>query len=205
MIIDYKHKYQKYKKKYLQLKQEMDFFVIHMTKDKSNIYSILDSGILSLGKDVPPEIRNLWRDDEGQPYVFGNIYFKDLKNIEVVPNFTFIFSSKIFDDFDVGFNELWQGAITDKTIMLYKDDSKEIRAKKMKRIRSFLKKPFLLGDTVPIAGVSKHELVIDEPIDLQKYLIAVICDSCDLSKYQEKYKHTQFITTEEMYNNFFNK
>ena len=183
----------------------MDFFVIHMTKDKSNIYSILDSGILSLGKDVPPEIRNLWRDDEGQPYVFGNIYFKDLKNIEVVPNFTFIFSSKIFDDFDVGFNELWQGAITDKTIMLYKDDSKEIRAKKMKRIRSFLKKPFLLGDTVPIAGVSKHELVIDEPIDLQKYLIAVICDSCDLSKYQEKYKHTQFITTEEMYNNFFNK
>ena len=106
---NYKDKYRKYKKKYLELKGRINnnFYIVHRTKDSSNVDAILDSGILLPGEKVPYERRYLWKaaseeEDCPQKFIYGNIYFKDLKNIKINDN-SLVFNSKILEDYDIGY------------------------------------------------------------------------------------------------------
>lgn len=52
MIDKYYAKYQKYKKKYMKLKEKDNFYFVHDTLNLNNILSILKDGYVYPGKDI---------------------------------------------------------------------------------------------------------------------------------------------------------
>lgn len=178
----YFHKYMKYKKKYNDLKKTTNkypFYLIHQT-DSDNFKKILKSGLIKKGSDIAPEYRH---GAKALNYVFTSINFEDLNNISNFSSNAFIINPNILNDFDAGFNIGWFQGPTTETVYFNKDDSINERNQKMKLIRDQLKKVMNDQDKGKsmrvLDGWMDNEVIFSNEIDLNKYLIGVVCLDCD--------------------------
>ena len=187
----YKHKYIKYKKKYIQLKKLLDipydFYFIHSTMCYNNLLDILKTGILYPGKFVKPEQRQYCGEETESDYIFMNIYFEDISNIEFTYDYTLIFHPKIMMENGFIFNRGWAGK-NENSIEIFSNDNNNITNKKIKSIHDFLKDPELpaiIKEKSP--GTHHHEILFDHPINLDNgNLIGIICNYCDESIFDWK-------------------
>ncbi|XWV25376.1 hypothetical protein QJ856_gp0388 [Tupanvirus deep ocean] len=201
----YKHKYVKYKTKYLNLKKEINknqfehnFYFLHSTTRFENLLDVLKTGVLYPGKYVKRKQRVHYGPDPSE-YLYANIYFDDIKNIKKnFFNFTLLLHPKIMNENGFFFNKGWQkhpyrgpdivreDAITKKPVKypqtgieIFGDDSQQEVNQKLKKIHDFLENPDLpqvfLG-----SEILEHEVLFDHPINLSdNNLIGVICYNCD--------------------------
>ena len=212
----YKYKYIKYKTKYLNLKKKMNtklynFYFIHSTTIFQNLLDILRTGILFPGKYLTLEQRKLYG-EEPSDYVYANIYFEDIKNIEYTLDYTLILHPKIMDVDGFFFNIGWQKFPLKKSeilaiessnnstikypqtgIEISANDSPEIVNQKLKEIHDFLKNLKLPEILLSSPGIMHHEILFDHPINLSNSnLIGIICNYCDSSTWDWE-THTKLI------------
>jgi hypothetical protein len=176
--MNYYDKYQKYKKKYMYLKNsKYDFYLVHDTRFE-NLELILKSGKIKLGKNVPEEKRK-YCGDHPSDYIFTSIFFEDIKNLSHLGDFNLILHPKIVFEQKNTFNKGWEGGPSNNGISLSKKDSHEITNKKLEEIRKFLKNPTLPEKLKNFNSFLHHEVVFEEPIDIYGNLLAIECNSCD--------------------------
>lgn len=209
----YKKKYEKYKNKYMNLKQQMksecdvhNYYFIHSTTDYNNLKDILESGIIYPGKYLRKDQQKLTIDSE---FVYANLYFEDLNNIPNLPNFGLLIHPKILYENGMYFHKGWtcdcvniiytirrnpngtgpkEGDIHIKTTNTPKQISK-----KFKQIREFIRNPLSLPKIIQnFPGTHHHEVYFNHPIKLDgENLIGIICNYCDKAEYNfetwEKY------------------
>ena len=189
-MIDYKQKYLKYKTKYNNLKN--NFYFIHNTSSIKTLISILKKGKILLGSDVKEDER---KHSGGKPmdYIFGHIYFEDLKNLSNTQDFAIILHPKIIKKYDIIFNKGWQAGPGDpkykRSIQLLKSDDVNTRNIKITQIRKFLKNPHADPNIsyIPPNEFLQHEVVFDKPILLKDNIIGIICLLCDTVDDRKKY------------------
>lgn len=70
------------------------------------------------------------------------------------------------------FSKGWSG-VTDKSIYLHESDKLEDKYKKISEIKEYLKNPSFYPFRT--SGWLEHEIMIDRPIPLDKYLISINC------------------------------
>ena len=179
------YKYKKYKTKYLNLKktinQKYSFYFIHSTTVYQNLLDILKIGILYPGKYLLPEQRKLYG-EEPSDYVFMNIYFDDIGNIESSRSYALLFHPKIMYEDGFYFNKGWKTTPVNESVHISKTDDQYEINQKIKSIHDFLENPSLPQKIKEFHGSLHHEILFDHPISLSNgNLIGIICDYCDSS------------------------
>lgn len=179
--MDYYHKYTKYKTKYRTLKNSNNnsnnnTYILHSPLQFENLVGILNDSVIKLGKDVPKRLRNLSADVD-QPYIFGRFYFKDIPKTHIKWN-VLIFDKSIMSDYDIAFNLGWHASINDKSLMFYHNDSDTIRNKKIKYVKKLINNS--INDTE--IDVMDHEILFQKPINIKKYLKAIVFRTNNKSK-----------------------
>nr|WBF71210.1 hypothetical protein [Megavirus caiporensis] len=195
----YKKKYEKYKKKYMNLKQQMksecdiyNYYFIHSTTDYNNLKDILESGIIYPGKYLKRDQQKLTVDSE---FVYANIYFEDLNNIPNLPDFGLLIHPKILYENGMYFHKGWTGP-KEGDIHIKTTNTPIQISKKLKQIREFIKNPLSLPKIIQnFPGTHHHEVYFDHPIKLNsENLIGIVCNYCDKAEYNfetwEKYQDT---------------
>ena len=111
--MSYNKQYLRCKTKYLELKNNLDgnsnkngYYIIHRTKNVDNLFKILKDDIMKRVKDVEKKRRHLGGPDPSD-YVYGNIYFDDIKNIPSLGAITLIFHPDIINKYGTIFYRLW--------------------------------------------------------------------------------------------------
>lgn len=179
--VNFYQKYQKYRQKYINLKNSIkydevamigganyDFFFMHGTKNIENLLSILDDEYIFPGKDVDEKYRFLSGPETKSDDIYLSIYFKDIDNIKYFLGITLILDSKLTHDRDLIFQEGWYGG---NPVYLSKNDNKKIFNKKIKHIHDFLENPITVPKKIrEFAGLMDHQILTSEPISLKKYL-----------------------------------
>lgn len=196
----YYNKYLKYKIKYIDLKltkkfeyvqsiknnflyggTKYDFFFIHATKNFSNLISILNNGYLYPGKYISRKHRFLGGPEIGSEYIYMNMYFKDLDNIQHVFGISLLLSPKMIYNKDMIFHEGWYGG---NPLYLYKNDSKKSIDKKIEKIHKFLKNPESLHENLRY-GFMNHQILTSDPISIQDNLIGIAINIHDIDLHKK--------------------
>lgn len=130
---------------------------------------------------------------ESLDYIYGHIYFEDLKNLSS-GWIRFIINPKNMFDQGFIFNKNWVTYHNIYSIHIKKTDSIPT-IKKLNKIRQIIKNP---ESWLP--EIMQHEILFDKEIDLTKYLLAIICNCSDdeINKIKsiikdKPYKNTSFI------------
>jgi hypothetical protein len=201
-MIDYYGKYIKYYEKYNNLKRSMknvekytfnDFLIIHeaFSMEKNgfdNLVKILEDGYIKLGKDVELKYRKLGGDENKADHIFSLIYVDEVKDIMHTANFGLIIDPKILYERNFYFNRGWQGCVIDKSvkgtivkksIIGLKIDTDNKINKKINRILKYIKHPTGVPEIFKKCHFSNHELLFDEKIPLDEYVIGISCTGCD--------------------------
>lgn len=220
----YYAKYLKYKRKYVEAKKAKEakrtskklimnqnggknaddlggFYVIHNPFNPSNLISILEDGYIYPGKMIKAE-RRIYGGQEPLDYVYGNIYFDDLKNLDILSPIIIILKPIVMYKHNVYFNRGWFMSPSTDSISIKKYDSKKETNRKLKQIKEYVANPTYYKDS-PIAdsftGVLAHELLFDSKISLKHNLLGVVFRGFDdrltqqvRSIMSEKYKAAKF-------------
>lgn len=176
----YHNKYIKYKSKYISLigGYKKNFYFIHGTKSIASLYKILKDGKIELGKNVPVKYKKLGGDEELE-YIYAHIYFEDLNNLTHMQDYSLIMSSDIIKQYGVCFNKGWTVGPTENSIIIYKKDDDITITKKINMMKKFIKNPSSLPQKIVEFGpFMHHEILFDEPIVLNKYLLGIVCLKC---------------------------
>ncbi len=186
--MDYFDKYLKYKKKYINLKNNKiklnkKFYITHKTRC-SSILSIINDGFIKAGIDLPKKfIVDNWNID----HIFANIIFDDFIPQRYLGLCTLILNPQIIQDFNIGVYKTWSDADRDLIEKFKKNDSQENINKKLDSIFNFFKKDKFIKENQDT--LLNHQLVISEPIDIKKYLYGIhftsTCEDNDI-KNQKK-------------------
>ncbi len=201
----YKSKYLKYKHKYLNLKniinsqhkqndmfggtksKNKQFYLVHSTSSLNNLLSILDTGIIKLGKDVPKTYKKTL---EKNPFIYANIIFDNLINDHTkYLDFTIILDPKILLDYDVKVNDGWNGT---HFVDLNKSDLKKLNQldqldQLYQLVNNFVNKTKLqINKNMVSNPIYSHEVIFTKPINLSKYIIGVTCNDC-VDSYPERF------------------
>lgn len=159
-----------------------NFYFVQDTHRLENLISILNDGEIKLGKDVDEKCRK-WTGEQPKDYIYTNIYFEDLKNMENTGHFAFILHPKIVNDRNWWFNKNWLSAPSSDekyTITFNKNDSNKIHKQQLRKIKKFLKNPSSLPDIVQTSpGQCHHEILFDKPISVKNYMIGIVCSHCN--------------------------
>lgn len=194
-IMDSSYKYIKYKTSSYSLNggYKKNFYFIHGTKNIMTLLSILKDGDIKLGKDVPKQYRKL-SGDQPLEYIYNHIYFEDLKNLTHLQDYSLIISPDIIKDYGICFNKGWQVGPTKDSIIIEKDNDNKTIATKLKEIRKFIKNPTLPQKIIEFSPFLHHEVLFDKPIQLDKYLLGIMCLKCDNDP---KFNHIEKIIKEK--------
>lgn len=175
--MDYFTQYIKYKSKYTRLKRNMNneynFYFVHMTKNFKNFKNIIKDGKIKLGCDIPVEDKFLCGDVD-HPYIYFNINFNDLDNLDYFQDFSFIIKPEIINTQSIEFFGGW-GLL--KITEIHPEDSQSDKIKKINKIKKFVSNPYEYGLPENVLDFSKfmqHEVRFTNPIDLHKYLYGVV-------------------------------
>lgn len=193
-MTNYYDKYIKYKTKYLNLLDKngsshnsspnscggsiktYDYYFIHGTKNFSNLRSILKSGMLHIGKDVPKKRRFLCGDMPSN-YVYANIYFEELLNLSHMRDFSIILHPKLLKEYGIIFNKGWTN-ICDP-IVISKNEMQYSVQDKINKIKKFISDPHELPIMLrESSGLMLHEVLFDRKIPLENNILAIVCNSC---------------------------
>lgn len=209
----YKHKYLKYKYKYIQLEHQYQvggkkekFYFVHFTKDINSILKILKDGYIHPGKKVPKKYR-YFGDPDGMEDIYANIYFEDLDNLHYLPNYSLIINPDIIKTHNIVFHKGWGGGLFGKTITIKKNQQSKTKNKKIKEIKDWLKNiPRAKNITdhqykfIKKKGMYQQEALFDESINVDNYVIGIICVDQNknkvkkLNKLLQKYPDIKLIT-----------
>ncbi|MBA43138.1 MAG: hypothetical protein CMF62_03900 [Magnetococcales bacterium] len=170
-----------------------DFLIIHeaFSMEKNGfdtLVKILEDKYIKLGKDVEPKYRKLGGEENEGEHIFSLIYVDEVKDKMHTANFGLIIDPKILYERNFYFNRGWQGCIMEKSIkgtivkksiMGLKTDSDYKINKKINKILKYIKHPTGVPEIFKRCHFSNHELLFDEKIPLDKYVIGITCTGCD--------------------------
>lgn len=196
-------KYKKYKKKYIELKQQLNnnYYLIHGT-DLPHMEKILKQGYILSGKYLSDDEIRLggW---EKLPYVYCSIYFDDIKNLPHAFGYSLIINPIIIKECGIIFNDGWQVHPGDNSIQIKPHD--DDYDKKMIMIKNSIKKP--KGFKINLPEIMRHEVLIKDKIDVHKYVIGLLLPGMDeqtdmIQKIldENKYKNIKIFTTANLPN-----
>jgi hypothetical protein len=216
-------KYIYYKNKYLELKRtnntntktntndiyndnnrKYDFYIYHSMSYQlkgvsypidRKIISVLNSGYIDVGSNVKKSYRT---HSGGEPmdYIFGNIYFPDIKNLSFLwGDGGVILHPDLIYDRGVIFNKGWQAgpfSVKNNGFIIDKNDDYKTKRRSLMKIKKWLK---IRKDTNEklnelLADLMLHEVVFDKKIPI-KYIVGIICSNCpdkDVNKIKRKLK-----------------
>jgi len=202
--LKYKNKYLKYKNKYQKLKMtelkmtkqyqinKYNFVFTHMTKNFNNLKNIIKSGYIKLGSDIPIKDKFL-SGCEDEPFVFSNIYFDDLDNLEFFNDLSLIIKPEIIENQQIIFIGGW-GNI--EVLQILPSDDIQLKQEKILRIKNYITEPYGLPDIVLNSPKSRqHEVRFTEPIDIHKYLEGISIYYSDQDELNEKFQKIKKILT----------
>lgn len=139
-----------------------------------NIENVLKTGILYANKYIPEE-RRRFAGGEELPYVYTNIYFRDIKNISLGMGITLIFDSKIIYSQGLIFNDGWMVHPTNDSIYLNPEDGKAEINKKLKLIKNRIIHRMKTSKSIDIMH---HEALFIGRIILENNLTGILCPEC---------------------------
>lgn len=176
-----------YKKLLAQLggKTKEKFLIIHNTNNESNLFDILNDGILKPLNELDSSKGQLGKNKDSN-LIYTITYFYDLKNLTHLWDYCLIFSSDLFYDYNTWFNNSWQGGILKSSLT----------TKNINKIKQRIKNPKVnkkLQNLIKDSHLN-HELIFNKNIPLDKYLIGVICNECD-KKHLQKLTNVPIFTT----------
>lgn len=180
------HKYYKYKTKYLKLKRanndvEYNFYFIHSTTNFNNLLDILKTGVLYPGKYLRPDQRKFCGEECESEYIYTNIYFEDIKNIDYVRSYSLLLHPQIMLDNGFYFNKGWIVAPTSTSIHVDNKDTMD-NEQKITQIKEFLVNPVNIPEIMKAKpGLYTHEVLFDHHINLDKNLVGIVCRYCNES------------------------
>ena len=171
--------YNRYKKRYIRLKrQALSFYIIHATRSLSAIERIVKEGTLRRGSELPEDSREFGA-GQSMPYVFGQMYFTDLRNLERFIDNTLILDGSITDNYTLYFNKGWHGYM-DADYVLYKGESMSQKVEELLKIREFLKNPDSIPEKIrEFGGHLVHEVLFEENLYIKPYLRGILCYGCN--------------------------
>lgn len=181
--IKYKSKYKKLKKSMCVAYPEYNFNFLHTTKDFKNLENILKEGLIKLGSDIPLEDKYL-SGYENEPYIFANIYFKDLDNLEWFNDLSLIIKPDIMD-----FQQLMMiGGWGNKEIgIINPSDSKEVKIQKLEQMKKYVSNPSDLPEILLSSPkYMQQEVRFTSPIDIKKYLEGISIGYVNEKEREEK-------------------
>lgn len=149
------------------------FYLLHGTKSDKTLLKILSDEYLLSGKNVDKKYRMHGGEDNELDQIFFNIYFDDIKNIDIMFPFTLIFKSEILKKHNFVFNKGWGFEVAFETFN--KKDADFLFKKKIRKIRKYLKSPDIPAILLNNPGIFHHELYTETPINIKKYLIGIVC------------------------------
>ena len=201
--MDYKEKYYKYKTKYLHLRNNLNLteygkknnienkidstqtefdhalqnmYFIHESNDINTIIKILKSGILKPGKDVK-KCERKFSGGEAQEYIYSNIYFDDIKNIDRTMVPSILLHPNIIKDFDVIMNKGWRCKPMKNSIIINKKDTLYDKLNKLKKMYKFIETLDGLHNYEKNGpGHLQHEILLSKQIDIHKYALGITCE-----------------------------
>ena len=158
-----------------------NFYFTHSVAndDLTVLYAILKDGYLRPGKDI--KHANI-RSPGDLEYIYGNLNFSDLNNIDILNNVSLQFSPELIFDYGMIFNRGWFKYPYDTSIWIHESDTLEEKYRKLDEVKEYIKNPTFYP--FKVSGYKAHEIMIDRPIPLNKYLISVNRDW----NYPKKYK-----------------
>lgn len=176
--------------------KEHPFYIVHSVRTMELLTDVLNDGIIKLGTDVVGKKDVLF----GDPAVYGNIFFEDLKNLNAPMRVNILISPLVLLDCNnIKIDKGW--GIENIT---------EINAKtenvidELTKVYEFIKHPDLKEKMLELTKsitIMRHQLVLSNAIDLNKHILGVVCN-CDekqfelirnlLSKYKNRYVGTNF-------------
>lgn len=187
--MDYYSRYEKYKDCYIECKMDYNYYFMHCTMSIDNLKKILSERVLKLGKNVPREVRKL-SGGKDLEYIFLNINFDDLMNIEQYKCLSLLIHPRIVNDYRIVFNTNWQGGISDSSIIIEKNISIKEKKEKIDKIKEAIKNPKDIPQIVLDApGFRHHEILLEEDLPIDKYLIGVVCHDSDVQEIKEFLKN----------------
>lgn len=146
------------------------YFTHSVAGGEKVLYTIIKDGFLRPGKDIKhPNIRS----PGDLAYVYGNINFSDLNNLDTIFNVCLLFSPRLIFDYGIIFNRGWFKYPRDTSIRIHESDSLEEKYNKLNQIKEYLKNPTFYP--FKVSGYMAHEVMIDRQIPLGEYLMAVNC------------------------------
>lgn len=172
--MNYYNHYIKYKSKYKNLKKSMsvvypkyNFNFLHTTKNLKNLKNILKEGLIKLGSDIPIEDKYL-SGYEDEPYIFANIYFEDMDNLEWFNDYSLIIKPEIIDYQQV----MMIGGWGNKEIgIINPSDNKEVKIQKLEQMKKYVLNPQDLPEILLSSPkYMQQEVRFTSPIDIKKYL-----------------------------------
>lgn len=153
------------------------FYLLHGTKSEKSLIRILKDGYLLSGQKVDKKYRFHGGEENELNEIFFNIYFDDIKNLDIVFPFTLIFKSDLLKNQDFVFNKGWGYQVAYEQFL--KSDDNKIFKNKIKKIKKFLKDPNLPPTLKNNSGIFHHELHTHKKINIKKFLIGIICYTND--------------------------
>lgn len=164
-----------------------DFYITHMiVGGEASLYEILKDGYLRPGKDVKHQHLLAANSLE---HIYGNINFCDLNNIGTLGSFSLQFHPQVIFDYGMIFNRGWFKYPYESSVYIYDTDTFEDKIIKLKKIKEYLMNPTFYPKHLSksLDGKMLHEIMINRPIQLDKYLIGINCVCSDTDK--NKIKH----------------
>jgi hypothetical protein len=195
--MDYYKKYKKYKNKYSKYKKEMDighnFIFLHMTKNLKNLKNILNDGYIKLGSEIPKEDKYL-SGYEDESYIFSNIYFKDLDNLEWFNDLSLIIKPEIINEQYVMMIGGWGNS---EICIINPSDSKENKIQKLEKMKKYILDPNDLPSILLSSPkYMQHEVRFTSPIDIKKYLEGIVIGYENENEKEEKLKKVKELLLE---------
>lgn len=184
--MSYYEKYLKYKKKYFDLKNHnkietqkggsellpKDYYIVHGASSFINMCKILDIGKIKPGKLLSKTYRKLGK-LAPLADIYCNIYFKDLDNLEELIDYSLIFKPNILLEMNSKINKNWSD---DNIVEINISDDLETKERKIQLVKEYI------SNNKNQLGYLSHEVTFNKPIDIEKYLLAVICRDCSEEK-----------------------
>lgn len=155
-----------------------NFYLVHSTFSHASLLDILNDGFLRPSVQLK---KQTYISGEKLNYIYANINFDDINNIDTVGGYKLFLSPELFFDEGFVFNKGWFKYPVSSSIHVNKNETRYEKIKKLKIIKKYLKNPsFQPKHLIKNAGYRAHEILFDKEIDLEKYLIGVECDDCEI-------------------------
>jgi len=172
-----------------------NYYIIHSVFKIKNLIKILEDGEIRIGKNLDKKYLSMSNPKEPLNYIFSNIYFEKLKNLEYFWQSSIVLDPKIIIEKGCIFKKSWSGDIIHKDDIKIKKNDNKLK-EKIKKIYYYIKKPKDIPAIVKMNPYMTHEILFNDKISIKKYAIMITCNFCD----DKTYKKLEKIIEKKKYN-----